>query len=208
MVRFSNGWDLKRTTMDHLNTELVRYSSPHCSRNILQWGKNDFKSMIYTNGDYFCKILETFNMQKKISGNFWAANTIQMGWLNGFSAVPPVKKQWLLLSHTRQPLVRSHGRVPQHPGGREQVILEVGRLDPGHGKWNRFYRRVQNPESAGKFYGSDVTNVFGKKCQTLVESVGSVRWQREEVGSIFGDFIGWYDTVTLLNNLKLNVNNL
>ena len=29
-VRFSNGWDQNRTTMDHPNTELVRYSSPHC----------------------------------------------------------------------------------------------------------------------------------------------------------------------------------
>ena len=29
-VRFSNGRDLNRATMDHLNTKLVRYSSPHC----------------------------------------------------------------------------------------------------------------------------------------------------------------------------------
>ena len=151
--------------------------------------------------------LASFNLPQKLSGRFRAAKTIQVGWLKDLPSVTNVNRQWLLLSHTRQPLVRGHGRVPQHPGGREQVILEVGRLDPGHGKWNRFYRRVQNPESAGKFYGSDVTNVFGKKCQTLVESVGSVRWQREEVGSIFGDFIGWYDTVTLLNNLKLNVIN-
>ena len=30
LVRFSNGWDQNRTTMNHPNTELVRYSSPHC----------------------------------------------------------------------------------------------------------------------------------------------------------------------------------
>ena len=29
-VRFSNGRDLNLTTMDHPNTELVWYSSPHC----------------------------------------------------------------------------------------------------------------------------------------------------------------------------------
>ena len=29
-VLISNGWDLNRTLMDHPNTELVRYSSPHC----------------------------------------------------------------------------------------------------------------------------------------------------------------------------------
>ena len=30
LVWFSNGWDQNRTTMNHPNTELVWYSSPHC----------------------------------------------------------------------------------------------------------------------------------------------------------------------------------
>ena len=29
-VRIWNGWDLNGTTLDYPNTELVRYSSPHC----------------------------------------------------------------------------------------------------------------------------------------------------------------------------------
>ena len=90
----------------------------------------------------------------------------------------------------RHPVHSRHGGTPQDPGGRENVILEVGGLHPGHREGDGRDPGAGQPVAARKLYFSHIKRVLVRnKGEALGGRVCLVRGEGEHVGNVLSDLV-------------------
>ena len=113
-------------------------------------------------------------------------------------------KQNYSLGAACEPLLGRHGRLPQHARGREQIVLEEGRLDPGHTEGDRLDGGVGESVRARKLHRAHVANVLGQEGEALVQPLRLVRRQGEEVRVVVRHLEAVHGALALLNFKKKN----